>query len=229
MQHFHCPQQLYFKEEEVHAIAYSLRIRAKSRPGTTLKRILRCVDKKYVWYLERLRSNNLGRERAGTLVEQLTRKNVHGYLSTVTRVKVFGSGLVADLIRLINHNTEELDDVRLTFYQNALVALKGYASTYNDYQKNARLPSYSSSVPLNDFLFQLNDFLKTELCKFDAKATYPDAVMCLCLLQYLNYKALLDSNFKLLIISMSVFRNTVLNLQNMSFVTTPVVIPSTRE
>lgn len=41
------------------------------------------------------------------------------------------------------------------------------------------------------------DIISNRLTKFDYGATYPDAVMCLSLLQNLKYMALLTSNLKL--------------------------------
>ena len=199
-------------------------LRKQRKHHLIVKRLLWIVEKRYVGYLNDLRCKTLGRKQVGIVVEDLTMGNVRGYLSTVTKVNVFEYGPVADLIRIIRFSPDDADSVRLEYYRNALVALKGYASTFHDYQKHARFPSYSAVIPLDHYLQQVKVFINTKLARFDAQATYPDAVMCLSLLQFLNYSGLLNSNFDLVRVVLDLFKSAVMVLKKMSFVPRPILI-----
>ena len=213
-----CPKLFYYDEAEVHRKVFSLRLQGKAYRSSAFKEVLVLTEKRYLGYVQKVNEKNLGIERVGVWVNKKTKENARGYLPRVTKINVFQYAPVAHLLSTLKYHQENNDHVRHAYYLSALEALEAYASTYHDYKNYTRLPIFHINTSLERYLTDdLKKFIDTKLGKFDYGASYPDSVMCISLLQFLKYMALLDGNLELVRSSLVLYQNAAMALENMLF------------
>ena len=185
---------IHYDEATAHEIANSMRMQRKHL-GMGLQRLAWISEDRYVKYLGRMRAEVLRREIMENFVRNLTAVPVYvrEYVPNITEVDVLHYKPVAKLLRSLSFSLEHGDNVRLEYYRNALAALRIFSSVHYDYLGFARFPDISKPLSLK----QLEHFIGKNFVRFDFGSTYPDIVMCLSLLQYLKYVALLDANLDL--------------------------------
>ena len=174
-------ERFLYDEGTVHRVANSLRIRGRQLDGPGFQRILKISEEGYAKYLSVMRVLMLSRKSMGNVVENLREKNFRDYLPDETDVAMSLYKPVAGLLRSLNIAIGDTDNnVRLEYYRNARTALKTFASIHRDYNAYARLANMRKCWSLE----QLKNFIGKSFVRFDFGATYPDAVMCLSLLQF---------------------------------------------
>lgn len=186
----HCqyPERLCYEEGTVHKIEHLLRVQGKQLgPGFQL--LLSISEERYIKYLGRIRELIINRKSMGRLVQGITRNSVREYLPTFTEVDAFRYEPVAGILRSIDFFSPTRENVRLEYIKSAVAALNTYASVHHDYQAYSRFPDMSKPF----YLGVLEDFVGKSFADFDFGATYPDIVMCLSILQFLEYRALIDN------------------------------------
>ena len=205
--------ELFLKEEgTVHKIASTMRIQARQL-GPGFKRLLMISEERYIKYLKRMKVLMLSRRNMGKFVEDLSEKNVRDYLPSTTEVDVFQYQPVVGLLRTVSVSLESIDDLRLEYHKNAIAALNTYSSIHYDYNAYARLPNMRKRWSTE----QLENFIGKAFVNFDFGATFPDLIMCLSLLQYRQYVALLDGDLDHVRTISDLYSRVLDALENMIF------------
>ena len=189
-----------FLSDEVHVHELALKLRSRDNSGDNLRHTLLVVEKMYARYLQRIRKTMMGQANVGRFVEDVTNKNAWAYCTHSTSIEVYHR--VKDKSHVPGAKLES-DIIKREYFKNAKAALKAYFLTMHDYREITQ-PAFIDQDPFKDTnqytsknLSIVDDFITTKLAKFDYGTTYPNAVMCLSLLQNLKYIALLNSNLKL--------------------------------
>ena len=210
-----CSDAPYCSEDELHTLAYEVRILVKS-VALCIRHTASIAIKEYVLYLQRLRAKTLGRTNTGRIVEELTRKNVIGYNLSPTPISV----VIKAMRRIMEESSDEAFDkdlVRQEYLKSSNTALEACYGTLNDYEKFIRFPWLKVNVAIPECLKALKDFISTTLVQHDVDATYPDAVMCISVLQYLKYVALAESQLHFLKLITQQYDALLNVLKNMTF------------
>ena len=184
----------YEMEETAHLQMTSLRHPKLSRLGPGFRHTVLKVERVYVEFLKRIQREQIGRGNLGRMVTELTWGIALECMARPTKIdmsKVIFQG--AEWLMGVDVRDESFggDVVRQEYYKMLKVALAAYYSTSLDYKHYKRIASFQ---PTANLLPQLKDFIGTKLGKYDHSATFPDTIICLSLLQYHNYLALLDSD-----------------------------------
>ena len=198
----------YDMEETVHLQMTSIRHPRLTRLGPGFRHAVSVVEQVYVKFLRSLREEQIGRENLGLLVKQLTKENAKEYMGRCAMADI-----TPFLLSLgIHDETVGGDVVRQEYYKSLKAAMEAFESTNIDYIYYKRIPAMQKDVSL---LGLLENFISTSLGKYDHSATFPDAVICLSLLQYRKYLALLDSEIELVKIVGEHYKAAVAALKSM--------------
>ena len=205
-----------FEEDYLHSLAYALLVQHFT-PSIPMQYIMPVVEREYVEHLQRVRKELLGREGMGKVVERASKGNAWGYLPMASQVNVFKHAPVKGILRFIKRPYEYYasDALQREYYLSAMSALRTFASAQQDYHGYSRFPSFGTKISVENCLEQMSKFIGRELVTFDYGATYPDAIMCFSILQYLQYMALLEYRMRLVMIVHQLYRvaaNVLINI-----------------
>ena len=153
----------------------------------------------YIKYLQRIREKVIGQANVGRLVERITNKGAWAYSKRPRSTE--------DYLRVKNASHLpgfhlDGDLIQQEYFKNSKAAMEAYFFTLHDYLDFIQLPSTmrGPSTSVKDYiahnLVAVKDSINNKLSKFDYGTTYPDAVMCISMLQALKYLSLITSNVK---------------------------------
>ena len=206
-----------FKDEELHEQALFVHKHSKG-DVMAFRLVYPLIREIYFDYLQRLEVKRVGHGNLKRMVERWTRKNARQYIGEITLVNLPHFAPALSLMRILRRpgTTEDVykDPILCKYYLSARLALETYASTLCTYQDHTLFPSFGEDITLKECVEKLREYIKTILGTFDYRATYPDAVMCLSVLQYLKYLGLFASNMDLVRTTTQMFRDVRRTLQN---------------
>ena len=207
-------------EKSVLEAATKLRVIAVHQGGLNVKRALHVAEDEYVRYLKKVRMDHVGRSNLGMMVEARTMNNATNYKLNIDPVDLAEYQPVAHLFPMLNIPPEVLrgDPVLQEMRKGALTALEAFASTHRDYEEYSLLPFFDASTTLSGYLIQLSMFIDTTMGKYDFAATYPDSIMCISLLQFFRYMALMAHDVNIVRSIGGLYLDAIVALKRMEFV-----------
>ena len=205
----------------MHELAFFL----QSQAATAHLPLRHVMSKAAEVYFERLGGTR--EDYVGYYVEHLTRGNAWRFKSSYVEVDVRHAPSVIGLLRLLTfpYGNLDRDRVRQEYYKCAITALGKYAATLKTYEECCLLPLFGPNITLEQCLNVLTEFIAGPLRTFDFGATFPDAIMCFSVLQYIKYCALLDSDWKLVKITGKLYEEVLKALKEMTFFPLQIFMP----
>lgn len=188
-----CPNVLNYDENWLHELAKKVGFEGSNSELAEMH-ILSVVEIKYVDYLQRLRAATIGEQNLGKVVQAIAQYRAIQYKKHPRTLQMIS--IIKDSMLKCNVNIPDVtyggDLVLQEFYSSSKMALETYFFAFYEYNKFIRFPFTIMNLSMSNRLDAVQRFVASTFAKFDIRATYPDAIMCLTYLQYLKYMSLIE-------------------------------------